>query len=174
MRAILLPLVALALLPACSRRTVVSAPRAAAPNTMSAGMFIDKPGVYHFGDHADTHDLDVNLSGQDLGWSASSSRSLPGGGSSRSTSGGGMRIPAAGDPWFIFVEAPGSYWICNGRDRLDYDLRDGHGSNGGTAVHDGKLIPSAPKVPVDLIPRLPAEMQKLLPAVEPPQKRPSI
>jgi hypothetical protein len=174
MRAILLPLVASALLPACGKRTVTVTPHPAAPNTMSAGMFIDKPGAYHFGDHADTHDLDVTLSGQDLGWSASSSQSHPGGGSSGSTSGGGIRIQAAGDPWFIFVEAPGSYWICNGRDRLDYDLRDGHGSNGGPAVHDGKLIPSTPKVPVALIPRLPAEMQKLLPAVEPPRKRPSI
>ncbi len=174
MRAILLLLVASALLPACTRRTVTSAPRTTAPNTMSAGMFIGKPGTYHFGDRSGSHDLDVTLSGQDIGWSISTSRTLPHGGSSGSSGGGGMRMQAAGDPWFIFVESPGSYWMCNGSQRLDYHLNDEHGSNGGSAVHDGKLTPSAPKVPVELIPRLPAEMQKLFPPVEPPRKRPSI
>jgi hypothetical protein len=187
MRALALLVLAAALLPACSKRTVTITPPAAVANTMSAGMFIDTPGSYHFGDRSESHDLDVTLSGQDIGWSISTSRTLPHGGRSTSTSrthphggssgssgGGGMRMQAAGDPWFIFVESPGSYWMCDGSQRLDYHLNDEHGSNGGSAVHGGKLMPSAPKVPVELIPRLPAEMQKLFPPVEPPRKRPSI
>jgi hypothetical protein len=174
MRALALLLLAVALLPACSRRTVTITPPPAVANTMSAGMFIDSPGSYHFGDRSGSHDLDVTLSGQDIAWNISTSRTLPHGGSSGSSGGGGMRIQAAGDPWFIFVESPGSYWMCDGSQRLDYHLNDEHGSNGGPAVHAGKLMPSSPKVPVDLIPRLPAEMQKLFPPVEPPRERPSI
>lgn len=174
MRATLLPLLLLALLAGCGKRRVTMIPPTPAPNTMSAGAFIDKPGSFHFADRDGRHDLEVTLSGQDLGWNASSSLNLPHGGSSGSTSGGGMRIQAAGHPWFIFVDSPGNYWVCNGSDRLDYDLRDHHGSNGGPAVHDGKLMPTSPKVPTALIPRLPVEMQKLFPPVETPQKRPSI
>lgn len=175
MRALVLLLLASALLPACSKRTMVIPPPATMANTMSAGMFIDSPGSYHFGDRSGTFDLDVTESGQDIGWTTSSSRPLSHvGGSIGGSGGGGMQIQAVGDPWFIFVESPGRYWMCDGSQRLDYYLSDEHGSNSGPAVDGGKLLGAAPKPPAELILRLPAEIQKLFPPVEPQQKRPSI
>ena len=144
------------------------------PNTLSSGMFIKTPGSFHFGDRSSTHHIDVTQTGQDIGWTISRSISLPHGGTSGGSGGGGMQTKAPDDPWFIFVQSPGSYWLCNGSDRLDYHLSDEHGSNAGPAVDSGKLLPSCPKVPLELIPHLPPELQKLFPPVEMPQKRPSI
>ena len=175
MRALAVLLLATAFLPACSKRTVIMPPPPpVAANTMSAGMFINAPGNYHHSERATTHDLDISQSGLNISWSLSRSESLPHGGSSGKGGSSGMQVKAPGDPWFIFVESPGSYWICNGSDRLDYHLSDEHGTTGGSGVHDGKVQPSSPKPPDELIPRLPPEMQKLFPPVEPPRKRPSI
>jgi hypothetical protein len=173
MRFVPLLLLALGLLAGCSRSKVTLHPPPKLPNTMSPGDFITSPGKFHFEEKDSVHDIEITRTGPDISWSITRSQTLPHGGSSGGSGGGGLRVPE-GSAWFVYLDEPGRYWISNGKDRLDYHLYEGSGSNGGPSIHDGKLLPNSPPVPKEVILRLPAELQKLFPPVEMPQKRPSI
>ncbi len=164
---------AIAALSSCHRKTVKLTPPPVAANTMHPGTFIDSPGSRQFTDRSGTYKLDVTRSGETVSWDISISQHLSDGGTSGGTAGGGMTV----DPdrsWFIYMEEPGRYWMCDGKQRLDYYFKDEHGGNSGPAVDGDKVMPESPRVPAELIPRLPPEMRKLFPDIQPPRKRPSI
>jgi hypothetical protein len=166
-------LLAIGLLASCNRVTTTVHAPPKLPNTMKPGDLITTPGTYHYEDKVATHDLELAMAGTALSWMISRHEPLPHGGSTGGSGGGGMQVPE-GSSWFVYLEDPGRYWFSNGKDRLDYNFREDNGTKSGPSIHDGKLIPHSPPVPKEVIQRLPAELQKLLPPVEAPQKQPSI
>jgi hypothetical protein len=84
-----------------------------------------------------------------------------------------LNLSSPSDPWFIFVESPQRLWFFNGSGELNYNLSDHGGSRGGPAISSGKLLPTNERIPQELIPHLPPELQKLFPPVPPKEDRPS-
>ena len=141
---------------------------------MSAGMFIDKPGLYRFAHKRDCYELKLSFRGTELRWESSYSELAPGGSSmGGGSAGSGMRLKATTDPWFVFVESPGNYWICDGSDQLEYDLNERSKGTGGPAISRGEVLDGSPRPPAEVIARLPANLQKLYPPEQSPP-RPSI
>src|SRR5690606_251021 len=96
------------------------------------------------------------------------------GGSSSGGYGNSIPLPAAATAWFIFVESPDRLWFFNGSSKLTFHHSDtGSGVSSGPAIVDGKLRPDSPPIPAELLPRLPAELQKLIPTEPPPVELPS-
>lgn len=86
-----------------------------------------------------------------------------------------MSLSSPADPWFVFVESPSRFWFFDGKDEMDYlILTPGGGTEAGGSIHSGRVYPSSPPVPRELVPHLPADLQSLFPEVETPGKRPSI
>lgn len=86
-----------------------------------------------------------------------------------------MSLSSPADPWFVFVESPSQFWFFDGKDEMDYlILTPGGGAKAGGSIHSGRVYPSSPPVPKELIPHLPADLRSLLPEVERPGNRPSI
>jgi len=168
---LLLPLV----ISSCRKSRVVTTPRpVAVANTMEAGTFIDKAGTYNHADARGSSELNLSLGGTTVNWEIEVKRALPGGGMKRGTSRGGMSLKTAGDPWFVYLESPRRLWLFNGSEDLEYTLHDDAGSKGGHVTFRGKFDPHGPKVPDDVIRRLPPGLQKLFPPVAPATGRPSI
>jgi hypothetical protein len=157
------------------RRTVTisSSTVATAPDTLIAGTFIRSAGSWSAHTSRTSQRLDVTVSGNSISWEVHDEEKLPGGGSSGGTSKSGMSLSSPSDPWFIFVQSPTRLWFFNGTGELSYSLSDGGGSRSGPAIHAGNLQPTNEKIPTELVPQLPPDLQKLFPPVEPQTKRPS-
>jgi hypothetical protein len=69
------------------------------------------------------------------------------------------------------VESPERFWLFDGKSALRTFHPEG---TTGPVISSGKVGRSDARVPGEVILRLPAELQKLLPPVEPPVKRPSL
>lgn len=169
-----LPCLLLILSATACRKHATSVSVAHAPaNTLVAGTFIDRAGTFTHDDGTVTRELVTSPGPSAVNCMLSYREQRPG--MSRSSS-SGHTIPLSkpGAPWFVYVERPGRLWFFNGKDRLDYDHQNRDGtSSSGDAIHSGTLVPSAPPIPVELIPRLPASLRKLLPAANPESPRPS-
>jgi hypothetical protein len=158
---------------ACRKHTMTVSMGASASNTLVAGTFIDGAGTYTHEDGAVTHHVVVTPGPSSVSCQVTR-REQRGMGSSSSSNGRTIQLAAPSDPWFIFVESPGRLWFFNGKDQLDYHVKaPGGGGSSGSAIASGQLRPNTPPIPPDLILRLPAELRKLLPAVEAPGTRPS-
>ena len=84
-----------------------------------------------------------------------------------------MNLSTPTDPWFVFVEAPERLWFLNGKDNLFCRLTEGAGTRSVDVISGGTLKPEGEPIPPELVPRLPAELQKLVPAPT-AKRRPSI
>lgn len=157
------------------RRTVTVTTASSAittPDTLLDGMVIRSAGSWSAHTATTSQKLDVTITGHSVSWSVESEEKLPGGGTGGGSGSSGMTLSSPADPWFVFVESPRRLWFCNGSGELHYNLSD-HGSRGGPAIISGKLLPTDEKIPQDLIPLLPPDLQKLFPPVPPKQERPS-
>ena len=174
MRAALLLLVLVAGFSSC-RRTVThtSSTVATTPDTLIADTIIRSAGTWSAHTSRASHQLDVTINGTSASWSVKSEEKYPGGGSTGGTSSSGLTLSSPSDPWFIFVESPQKLWFFNGSGELTYSLSDGGGSRSGPAIFSGQLQPTNEKIPTDLIPHLPPDLQKLFPPIEPKTERPS-
>lgn len=141
------------------------------PDTLVKGTIIRSAGTWSAHSPKGSQTLEVTVSGTSISWEITSEEKHPGGGSSSGTGSSGMTLSAPSDPWFIYVETPQRLWFFDGKDALSYSLSDNGGSRSGPAIFVGKLQPTNEKIPRDLIPHLPAEMQKLFPPVEPKETR---
>lgn len=158
---------------ACRKHTMTVSGGPVASSTLVAGSFIDSAGTYTHDDGSVTHRVVVSPgpAAVNCGLSRHEQRGMS---SSNSSSGRSIRLLHPSDPWFIFVERPGRLWFFNGKNQLDYEMESpGGGGHSGSAIDSGKLRPDAPPLPPDLVPRLPEELRKLLPAVYAPGVRPS-
>jgi hypothetical protein len=156
----------------CSKHSV-TIHRPSVPNTLVAGTFISASGKFTHSDATITRELTVTPGPKDLTWHLSRTEYRPGGSSSGGY-GNSMPLPAPAMAWFIFVESPDRLWFFNGSNKLSYHLSEtGRGVSSGPAIVDGKVRPESPPIPAALLPRLPAELQKLIPAEPPPVERPS-
>ena len=159
----------------CRRTVTLSSSSAAAtgPDTLITGTVIRSAGTWSAHTSKTSQRLDVTVSGKSISWTMDTEEQNPGGGSSGGTSTSGMTLSSPTDPWFIFVQSPTKLWFFNGSSELTYSLSDGGGSRSGPAIHASKLQPTNEKIPTDLIPELPPELQKLFPPVKPKTERKS-
>jgi hypothetical protein len=169
----LLLTVSLATLGCRRTATVTSSTTVTTPDTLVAGTVIRSAGTWSAHTTTTSHKLEVTVSTNSVGWSVTSEEKLPGGGTGGGSSSSGMPLSSPSDPWFVYVESPQRYWFFDGKGDLNYSLSDRGGSRGGPAMVSGKLLPTDEKIPLDLIPLLPADLQKLFPPVEPKSERPS-
>ena len=158
---------------ACRKTSTTRASTVATPDTLIPGTFITTSGKFTHSDGMATHSLEVTQSGTSLSLGFSSQRRLPSGGNTGSSSGTGMlSISSPTDPWFVYVESPVRFWYSDGRSDLRTFYPEGGAS--GPVIYAGKLHSPGPSVPHEVILRLPEDLKKLLPPVEPPVKRPSL
>ena len=153
--------------------TVTSSSTVTTPDTLIAGTVIRSAGSWSAHTATTSHKLDVTVSGNTVSWEVNSEEKLPGGGTGGGSGSSGMSLSAPSDPWFIYVESPQRYWFFDGTGALTYSLSGSGGSRGGPAMVSGKLLPTDEKIPQDLIPLLPPDLQKLFPPIEPKTERPS-
>jgi hypothetical protein len=158
--------------PAC-RKSVssVSSTVSIAPDTLIPGSFITASGTFNHFERMTIHTLDVTQSGTSLSLDYRYREEMPSGGTSGSTSSNRSSISSPTGPWFIYVESPERFWLFDGKSVLRTFHPEG---TTGPVISAGKVGRSDAMVPAEVILRLPAEMQKLLPPVEPPVKRPSL
>ncbi len=171
MRLLLLVLSVLAV-SACRKHSVTSH-RPAVPNTLVAGTFISSGGTFTHADATITRELTVTPGPKDLTWNLRRTEYRPGG---RSSGGYGNSMPLApgSTSWFIFVESPDRLWFFNGDNKLSYHISRGSASvSNGSSILNGKIQPDSPSIPAEIGPRLPAELQKLVPQAPPAVERPS-
>lgn len=160
---------------ACSKKRSITLTTPALPNTLLPGMFITGDGSWSFTEKMITRSAEVTQTPGVVKLAITRREYNPSGGSSGGTSTSDMKITGPADPWFVFVESPSRYWSFDGTGNLSYNYSDeGGGVRMGPSFHEGKLMPGDTAVPPELVLRLPAEMQKQLPPVEAPKKRPSI
>lgn len=158
----------------CRRTTTTfSSTTATAPDTLITGMVIRSAGSWSAHTAKTSQKLDVTVSGNSVSWSVETEEKLPGGGTGGGSGSSGMNLSSPSDPWLIFVESPQRFWFFNGKDELTYSLSGSGGSRGGPAMISGKLLPTDEKIPMDIVPLLPADLQKLFPPIEPKTERPS-
>jgi hypothetical protein len=158
---------------ACRKTSTTGSSTVATPDTLIPGTFITTGGKFTHSDGMTTHSLEVTQSGTSLSLGFSSQRRLPSGDNTRSSSGTGMSsISSPTDPWFVYVESPERFWFFDGKSGLHNFYPDGGSS--GPAISSGKIQRGSATVPADVILRLPDDLRKLLPPVEPPVKRPSL
>ena len=150
----------------------LAAPAGSVP--FARGAFITTPGLHAHTGPDQLVILDLTVAGNRLGWLYSLERRPPGGGSSKRNSQASLSLNDPGDPWFVFVETPGNVWFFNGSDQLSYTLGDERGSQSGQAIFNGKLQQAAPRIPDEVVLRLPEALRKELPPVQNPGPRPSI
>ena len=118
--------------------------------------------------------LELIPAGKDVHWSFRVERQLPSGGLNKSSAGGAIQLNSPADPWFVFAESPTRLWFFNGSDTLAYTVKDEHVSSGGQAISGGNLQNGAPRIPTEVIRKLPAPLQQLFPPVPPAGPKPSI
>lgn len=174
---LLVSVLACLLLGGCRRGMTVthsSAPRASRPNTLVEGTFITGAGSWDYQQGNTSRQFSVTQSGSSLTWNLDVTTQSPGGGNSSSGTGSEMALPAGASAWFIYVESPERLWFFNGKDELHLQLADIQNTSSLPAISGGKAGSEAARVPDELIPRLPENLQKLLPKPPPPTTRPSI
>jgi hypothetical protein len=142
------------------------------PDTLIPGTFITTSGSFTRTEGRTIHTLDVIQSGTSLTLQYRSSEKLSSGGTSGSMMQGSTSVSSPTDPWFVYVESPERFWYFEGKSELSilHPLDDGDGR----MISSGKIHPDCANVPPEVVLRLPAELQKFLPTVEPPVKRPSL
>jgi hypothetical protein len=156
---------------ACRKTSTTASSTVAAPDTLIPGTFITTSGSFTRTEGRTIHTLDVIQSGTSLSLDYRYREEMPSGGTSGSSSANGSSISSPTDPWFIYVESPERFWLFDGKSELRTFHPEG---TTGPVISSGNLDRSDATVPAEVILRLPAELQKLLPPVEPPAKRPSL
>lgn len=156
---------------ACRKTTTTRSSTVATPDTLIPGTFITTSGKFIHTQGTTTRSLDITQSGRSLSLSYRYSEEMPSGGTSGSRSTNHTSISSPSDPWFIYVESPERFWLFDGKSVLRTFHPEG---TTGPVISSGKLDRSGTNVPPEVILRLPVELQKLLPPVEPPVKRPSL
>ena len=157
---------------ACRKTSTTGSSATATPDTLIPGSFITTSGTFTHTGGMTTRSLDITRSsGRSLSLSYRYLEEMPSGGTSGSTSTNHTSISSPSDPWFIYVESPERFWLFDGKSVLRTFHPEG---TTGPVISSGKLDRSDANVPADVILRLPAELQKLLPSVEPLVKRPSL
>lgn len=147
----------------------------AGPNTMDAGTVITAPGSYYFADSEGERHLTVTSASLAVHCTFETTDNHPDGSRRSGTAVMPIALKAAGDPWFIYVESKDRLWFFNANGDLDYHVQSSGTSESGRAVSDKQLRKEAPKVPAELIRRLPDELKQLFPSVPPADgPRPSI
>jgi hypothetical protein len=157
--------------------TVTSSTTVTTPDTLVAGTVIRSAGTWSAHTSKGSKRLDIKIDADTVSWVVSNEDKRPTGGIGGSAIGeasSSMSLSSARDPWFVFVESPRRLWFFNGSDRLSFRLAGSGGIRGGMAVLLGKLVPTAEKIPEEIIPLLPADLQKLFPPIEPKTERPSL
>ena len=157
----------------CRRsRSVTSIPVPAA-NTLVAGTLIKAPGHWSYRDARITRDLTVTLAGTGVNWSLSRRETMPHGGSSGGSSSSSFSLASPGDPWFIYIEDPETFWFHDGTKNLNYTSLANGGMESGYSINGGHLSKTGPGIPIDVVNQLPPELRRLVPKVEAPEKIPS-
>ncbi|MCW1886474.1 hypothetical protein OKA04_17180 [Luteolibacter flavescens] len=154
--------------------TVTTSMTTSTANTLTPGLVINSAGSWSATHSKGSESLDISVSGTDITWTLTSTENLPGGASSSGSGSSGITLTSPSDPWFVYVDSPQELWFFNGTTELTYSLSSNGGSSSGPAIHAGKLLPIKEKVPAGLVPHLPANLQKLFPATEPEEPRPSL
>lgn len=155
-----------AALSGCRKHSVVySPPPTASANTLVEGTLINAPGVWTHSNSGAVRILRVTLSG-DIAKCDYEYHDRGNVGSS------GLPLDASPpSKWFIYVESLERIWTFDGVDSLQCHLDDFNSTS--IALSHGTLKVDPGEVPSDLIPRLPADLQKLFPTA-PTKPRPSI
>ncbi len=160
---------------ACRKTSTTGSSTTATPDTLIPGLLIRSPGSWTATTPQGSTTLDITVHSSTVDWSVTSEVKMGNFGSSSGTSSSGISLSSPADPWFVFVESSYRLWFFDGKDELTYSWRSPNGNGqGGTSIYDGRLHPGTPPVPHDLVPHLPPELQKLFPAFNPANKRPSL
>jgi hypothetical protein len=157
---------------ACRKTSTSGSSTVATPDTLAPGAFITTSGRFTRTEGKITHTLDVTQSGTSLSLEYSSSEELPSGGTTGDMMGGRTSVSSPTDPWFGYVETPQRFWYFDGKSELSI-LRMFDDSSG-RVISAGKVEWPDAKVPPAVVLRLPDDMKKLLPPVEPDVKRPNL
>lgn len=171
MRTFLFILVLAGSLTACRKTSTTRSSTVATPDTLIPGTFITTSGTFTHTDGMTTHSLEATQAGQRLSLSYGRSEELSSGMSTGISSATDKSISSPTASWFIYVESPERFWYFDGKSELSTFYADG---GAGMVLSSGKIHPSCANVPREVVPRLPEDLQKLLPRVEPPVKRPSM
>jgi hypothetical protein len=152
----------------CRKHRVSYSPPAppATTNTLVPGTVIKGAGTWTHFDGTTRYHLSAHLSGTRMEW-----RLLGSG-----PTGSGSAAASADDssPWFIYVESPNRIWFHDGAPNVScWTLNQGVRSEKSEAITNGTLQPDSAQIPAEVIPLLPADLQKLFPEAA-SKPRPSI
>ena len=159
------------------RKHVVIKPAPAPENTLVDGTFITSAGSWFCSDRNTTATLRVDVSTDKIEWHydyAKRNRSGSSGSSGSSGTGSQMSLGGPAAPWFIYVETPDSLWFSDGVNNLTHAISTHGVLKWNQVISIGQLEPDRERIPAEIIPRLSAELQKLLPPGEDTHERPSI
>lgn len=173
---VILPLV----LSGCRKKSA-AAPASTTPPTLVSGLFVNSPGNWWAPHGSGSFQLEVSGSGNSLRYKwLLFDTPMPSGGGRGSGGSSPIAIPPWPPDWFIYVEEAGAskhLWFYGSNNRLWFVTIRGRMTEPETVMiidEKGKLNSRARRqVPADLIPRLPAELQKLFPEIDPSTKQPS-
>ncbi|WP_367874344.1 hypothetical protein [Luteolibacter sp. Populi] len=160
-------------LTACRRPTVIKPPPAPA-NTLVDGTFISSGGSWFYAEKNTTATLKVDVRGPRVDWNYNYAKRNSSRSSGSSGTGSQMNLRSSSDPWFIYVETPDSLWLFDGVDNLTHAISTRGALTWNQAISLGQLEPDRGRIPPAIIPRLPAELQKLVPPGDAQRKRPSL
>ena len=159
---------------ACRRSaSSVSPTGSTGSDTLIPGNFITTSGRFTHTEGMTRHLLDVTQSGTSLSLQYRSTEKLPSGGTTGSMMQGSTSVSSPTDPWFVCVESPERFWYFEGKSELSI-LRTFDASSGRVISAGKKTHPESANVPPAVVLRLPEDMKKLLPPVEPHVKRPGL
>ena len=156
----------------CRRHTAIKPPPAPA-NTLLPGMFITADCNLRHTEKDRTLTLKADRRSNAVHWNYTIAiRNRHGSGGS-SGSGSAINLSSPSAPWFIYVEGPDRIWFFDGKDGLIYGIAEGNNFRSDASISGGQLEPKSATIPPEIIPRLPAELQKVVPAPS-TKRRPSI
>jgi hypothetical protein len=152
----------------CRRPTVVSH---ASSSTLVAGTVIDRAGSYQHRDATGVTNLNVSGHTTTISWELQRI-DLRGGGSSSNSS--NINLDSPGAPWFIHVQSPSELWAFDGKDDLIHvSAKPGGGITIETVISSGALFEHSPRMPAELVNRLPEDLRKLVRPADLEKPRPS-
>lgn len=166
MRTLLLFLAMACAASGCRRHRVTHPPAAVAlPDSLVAGTFITADGSWSHSDRGITRELTVARTGNEIAWTDLYTPSASG------TVDGSFTLNSSADPWFVYVESTDRVWIFDGSGNLQSRTIAGPSMETREVISEGKYDTEGDPIPAGLVQRLPAVLQKMLPASS---SRPSI
>ncbi len=143
-------------------------------DTLVEGTVIQGQGTWNHSESGIFASLTVSSHDKAVVWNFYTARqATPGSDGSGNNIRGSIDLASPASPWFIYVESPDRLWLCDGNAKLSYQIWTSSKNHGADAILDGALKDGSEPVPAEVIPLLPADLQKLFPAAK-GKPRPSI